>query len=106
MCGLSRSTIKDDIEESPLLGTDPSLSDGAGTLPTRQPSAAESRAERPDRKVIIMRHGHRQDEEDPLWHRNAKRPWDPPLSDKGRAQVTTAGVYATEAACNCMYTKR
>lgn len=38
-------------------------------------------------KVIVMRHGHRQDEEDPYWHQSAKRPWDPPLSARGRAQV-------------------
>lgn len=37
--------------------------------------------------VIVMRHGHRQDEQDPVWHRTAQRPWDPPLSKKGREQV-------------------
>jgi broad specificity phosphatase PhoE len=37
-----------------------------------------------------MRHGHRQDEADPVWHRSARRPWDPPLSAKGRAQAREA----------------
>lgn len=29
----------------------------------------------------------RQDEEDSFWHQTAARPWDPPLSVKGRVQV-------------------
>lgn len=37
--------------------------------------------------VIVMRHGHRQDEEDSFWHQTAARPWDPPLSVKGRVQA-------------------
>jgi hypothetical protein len=41
--------------------------------------------------VVVMRHGHRQDEQDPVWHRTAKRPWDPPLSVKGREQVRAGG---------------
>lgn len=37
--------------------------------------------------VVVMRHGHRQDEANPVWHKTAKRPWDPPLSSKGCTQV-------------------
>ncbi len=43
-----------------------------------------------DRAVVVMRHGHRQDEADPTWTRVATRPWDPPLSTKGRMQVWRA----------------
>jgi hypothetical protein len=41
------------------------------------------------RAVTVMRHGHRQDELDATWSRVATRPWDPPLSIKGRSQVWT-----------------
>jgi hypothetical protein len=37
--------------------------------------------------LIVMRHGHRKDEETPKWHLSANRPWDPPLSSLGRQQV-------------------
>jgi hypothetical protein len=37
--------------------------------------------------LIVMRHGHRKDEESPKWHVSANRPWDPPLSSLGRQQV-------------------
>lgn len=40
--------------------------------------------------LIVMRHGHRQDEEDPFWHQTAPRPWDPPLSAKGKTQAAEA----------------
>ncbi|KAI8465994.1 MAG: histidine phosphatase superfamily [Monoraphidium minutum] len=39
-----------------------------------------------------MRHGHRQDEADPTWSRVATRPWDPPLSTKGRTQAREAAA--------------
>ncbi|KIZ06034.1 hypothetical protein MNEG_1928 [Monoraphidium neglectum] len=39
------------------------------------------------RAVTVMRHGHRQDELDATWSRVATRPWDPPLSIKGRSQA-------------------
>jgi broad specificity phosphatase PhoE len=37
--------------------------------------------------LVIMRHGHRQDEAEPSWAAAAERPWDPPLSAKGRQQA-------------------
>jgi hypothetical protein len=42
--------------------------------------------------VWVMRHGHRQDEEDDRWRETAYRAWDPPLSVKGRQQVGMAAV--------------
>ena len=42
------------------------------------------------RRVLVMRHGHRQDEADATWTRVAARPWDPPLSSKGRVQARDA----------------
>eukprot|EP00879_Flechtneria_rotunda_P015311 GHRR01016005.1.p1 GENE.GHRR01016005.1~~GHRR01016005.1.p1 ORF type:complete len:322 (+),score=98.43 GHRR01016005.1:3358-4323(+) len=42
--------------------------------------------------LIVMRHGHRQDEEDSFWHQTAKRPWDPPLSMKGRVEAAAAAA--------------
>lgn len=42
------------------------------------------------RSVVVMRHGHRQDEADLTWTHGATRPWDPPLSTKGRTQAREA----------------
>ena len=33
--------------------------------------------------LVVMRHGERMDEIDMSWRETSKRPWDPPLSDKG-----------------------
>ncbi|GLC35762.1 hypothetical protein PLESTB_000491600 [Pleodorina starrii] len=45
-----------------------------------------------EQNVYCMRHGHRQDEEDEVWHLTAARPWDPPLSAKGRQQAREAAA--------------
>lgn len=37
--------------------------------------------------LVVMRHGERMDEIDVDWRETSKRPWDPPLSDKGLLQV-------------------
>ncbi|CAI8612419.1 unnamed protein product [Vicia faba] len=37
--------------------------------------------------VIIMRHGERLDNIDPLWATTASRPWDPPLAQAGRIRT-------------------
>ena len=37
--------------------------------------------------LVVMRHGERMDEIDLSWRETSKRPWDPPLSDKGLQQV-------------------
>ena len=37
--------------------------------------------------LLVMRHGLRQDEVDPNFTRRSSRPWDPPLSTRGRNQV-------------------
>jgi len=39
---------------------------------------------------FIVRHGHRQDEEDPDWPKTTDRPWDPPLSAQGRVEAKRA----------------
>lgn len=41
--------------------------------------------------VWIVRHGNRQDFEDPNWHRTAIRPYDPPLSEEGQEQARETG---------------
>lgn len=52
----------------------------------------------PPQVVIVMRHGHRQDEEDEHWAGTAPRPWDPPLSLRGRqgAQEAAAALAAMQ----------
>jgi broad specificity phosphatase PhoE len=47
---------------------------------------SDASGERPQ-LLVIMRHGHRQDEQDQSWTKTAERPWDPPLSTKGRSQA-------------------
>ncbi|XP_047318297.1 uncharacterized protein LOC124921657 [Impatiens glandulifera] len=41
--------------------------------------------------VIVMRHGDRLDNFDPLWTTKATRPWDPPLFDAGKVRAFIAG---------------
>lgn len=43
-----------------------------------------------EQQLLIMRHGHRQDEEQRSWHETAEHPWNPPLSALGRQQVRTS----------------
>lgn len=40
--------------------------------------------------VLVMRHAHREDEDDEAWPIMAARPWDPPLSQLGRRQAKEA----------------
>ncbi|MQM05275.1 hypothetical protein Taro_038079, partial [Colocasia esculenta] len=42
--------------------------------------------------VVVMRHGDRIDAEEPLWERRAQRPWDPPLTEAGKARAWTTGT--------------
>ncbi|CAK7347804.1 unnamed protein product [Dovyalis caffra] len=41
--------------------------------------------------VIVMRHGDRIDNFEPLWITNASRPWDPPLVEAGRVRAFCTG---------------
>ncbi|XP_004510117.1 uncharacterized protein [Cicer arietinum] len=41
--------------------------------------------------VVVMRHGDRIDNLDPLWISNATQPWDPPLIQEGRVRAFCTG---------------
>ncbi|GAV72136.1 His_Phos_1 domain-containing protein [Cephalotus follicularis] len=41
--------------------------------------------------VIVMRHGDRIDNSEPLWVSTAERPWDPPLAEAGRVRAFCTG---------------
>lgn len=41
--------------------------------------------------VLVMRHGDRIDNEQPLWISKATRPWDPPLVTIGKTRASTIG---------------
>jgi phosphohistidine phosphatase SixA len=41
--------------------------------------------------VIVMRHGDRIDNFDPLWTSTAARPWDPPLAQQGQDRAFQMG---------------
>jgi len=45
------------------------------------------------RRVFLVRHGMRADNEDPLWRLTAKRPDDPPLCARGVQQARETGAY-------------
>ncbi|PNW84963.1 hypothetical protein CHLRE_03g165900v5 [Chlamydomonas reinhardtii] len=64
---------------------------GSRTLTKGENSIDVGPADSAEQNVYVVRHGHRQDEEDDCWHVHASRPWDPPLSTKGRQQAREAG---------------
>lgn len=41
--------------------------------------------------VVVMRHGDRIDNFEPMWILTAARPWDPPLIDQGKIRAFCAG---------------
>ncbi|XP_034710037.1 uncharacterized protein LOC117932813 [Vitis riparia] len=41
--------------------------------------------------VVVMRHGDRLDNSEPLWVSTAARPWDPPLADPGKVRAFCTG---------------
>eukprot|EP01137_Pigoraptor_chileana_P007412 Opistho-2@52962 len=43
--------------------------------------------------VWITRHGERMDSIDEDWEETAERPWDPPLTDRGKEQARLTGVF-------------
>lgn len=47
--------------------------------------------------LIVMRHGDRIDNFEPLWTANAERPWDPPLVEAGRVRAFCTGRKLREA---------
>ncbi len=49
--------------------------------------------------LVVMRHGERMDEIDLSWRETSKRPWDPPLSDKGLQQVIISPPAAMQSGC-------
>ena len=46
--------------------------------------------------VVVLRHSERQDSVDPAWVARADRPWDPPLTTRGRLQAEIAGTAIVE----------
>ena len=40
-----------------------------------------------EQKIWVMRHGEREDEVNDAWAAESERPYDPPLTSKGRGQV-------------------
>ena len=49
-------------------------------------------------RVIVMRHGDRLDQAEPIWPANKPRPWDPPLTDAGLLRAWTVGKRIRAAA--------
>jgi hypothetical protein len=89
LCGGSGRSVDDDadgVARQALLGPGAQLSNGTRAAVEPHVEQLPSQPDAPT-TIIVMRHGHRQDEEDAFWHHHARRPWDPPLSAKGRVQV-------------------
>lgn len=53
--------------------------------------AAQTRAPESYQNVVVMRHGDRIDNFEPLWVSTATRPWDPPLFQAGRVRAIRTG---------------
>ncbi|KAG2555433.1 uncharacterized protein LOC120647650 [Panicum virgatum] len=49
-------------------------------------------------RVVVMRHGDRLDQAEPIWLANKPRPWDPPLTDAGLLRAWTVGKRIRAAA--------
>ncbi|CAM0149522.1 unnamed protein product [Urochloa decumbens] len=49
-------------------------------------------------RVVVMRHGDRLDQAEPIWPANKPRPWDPPLTDAGLLRAWTVGKRIRAAA--------
>jgi broad specificity phosphatase PhoE len=54
-------------------------------------SSAEPNTSQEHQNVVVMRHGDRMDNFEPLWVATAKRPWDPPLFEAGRVRAFCKG---------------
>lgn len=55
---------------------------------TMNPTSSKSETMNPKyQNIIVMRHGDRIDNFDPLWISTAPRPWDPPLVEEGRVRA-------------------
>lgn len=54
-------------------------------------SSSETLEQSNVQNVIVMRHGDRLDNADPLWISSAERPWDPPLTEGGKIRAWNTG---------------
>ena len=89
-CGGDDNAVVEPRYRESLLGaggTTPRTTPRGAATSTSNTSTSNVRPAFTEQLVYVMRHGHRQDEEDDCWHVNAARPWDPPLSALGREQV-------------------
>nr|CAB3497352.1 unnamed protein product [Digitaria exilis] len=62
------------------------------------PPLSESRRGMGMQRVVVMRHGDRLDQAEPLWPAKKPRPWDPPLTDAGLLRAWTVGKRIRAAA--------
>ena len=51
----------------------------------------ENHQQQQHQNVVVMRHGDRKDNFEPLWMTTAERPWDPPLVEGGRVRAFCTG---------------
>ncbi|KAG6544246.1 hypothetical protein Mapa_014349 [Marchantia paleacea] len=79
-------------------GLTPAISELKEEASLSRPVAGESSAEESNpgekpymQNLFVMRHGERRDDADELWVESAPRPWDPPLTEKGKYQAWIVG---------------
>jgi hypothetical protein len=53
--------------------------------------SSEPKTMQDHQNVVVMRHGDRMDNFEPLWVTTARRPWDPPLVEAGRVRAFCNG---------------
>jgi hypothetical protein len=86
----SRRSIKLFPSQTSILPNKTSLSISL-SLPQAMDSSAEPNTSQEHQNVVVMRHGDRMDNFEPLWVATAKRPWDPPLFEAGRVRAFCKG---------------
>lgn len=60
-------------------------------MDSRSGVAAQNQTPEFYQNVVVMRHGDRIDNFEPLWISTATRPWDPPLVEQGRVRAFCTG---------------
>ncbi|KAL2612679.1 hypothetical protein R1flu_024371 [Riccia fluitans] len=82
----------DPVDPTPVISDMEEESTAFGAVREESSSDEVNPAERPYmQNLFVMRHGERMDDADEVWAETAPRPWDPPLTEKGKYQAFVVG---------------
>ncbi|KAL5973135.1 hypothetical protein ACLOJK_037161 [Asimina triloba] len=90
------STLPEPRQSSPphsFLSITMSSSTSSSSAAAEPNNAASATSDRSSflQNVVVMRHGDRLDNSEPLWESTAPRPWDPPLTEGGKIRAWSTG---------------